>query len=224
MSEDAGASEHAQLADAPLTDVGQPRPVHGRRQRFAGAKWDVVTDRVELDADTVVDRDVVLHPGAVGIVALDDLDRVVLVRQYRHPVASLLWEIPAGLLDDPGESPWQTAVRELVEEAGLRAERWDTVLDLYSSPGMSSETLRVFLARGMSEVSEAERPVPKDEERDMVVTRVALDDVVEQIGRGRLHNALAVAGILAAEQARQRGWRGLRPPDDPWPGPDWGLS
>lgn len=219
MSEDTGAPEHT-----PLTDELRPKPVQERRQRFDGAKWDVVTDRVELDADTVVDRDVVLHPGAVGIVALDDLDRVVLVRQYRHPVASLLWEIPAGLLDDPDESPWQTAVRELVEETGLRAEHWDTVVDLYSSPGMSSETLRVFLARGLSEVSPDERPAPRDEERDMVVTRVALDALVEQIGRGQLHNALAVAGILSTERARQRGWRGLRPPDDPWPGPDWGLS
>lgn len=219
MSADAGTPE-----PSTLTDEQQPRPVRERRQRFDGAKWDVVTDRVELDADTVVDRDVVLHPGAVGIVALDDLDRVVLVRQYRHPVASFLWEIPAGLLDDPGESAWQTAVRELVEEAGLRAERWDTVVDLYSSPGMSSETLRVFLARGLSDVPAGERPAPRDEERDMVVTRVALDDLVEQIGRGHLHNALAVAGILATEQARRRGWSGLRPPDDPWPGPDWGLA
>lgn len=210
---------HAELSDEPHVV-----PVHARRLRVTGAKWDVVTDRVELDAATVVDRDVVIHPGAVGVVALDDDDQVVMLRQYRHPVASLLWEIPAGLLDDPGESPWQTAVRELVEEAGLRAERWDTVVDLYSSPGMSSETLRVFLARDLSEVPSDQRPTPTDEERDMLVTRVPLDALVEQIGRGQLHNALAVAGILATQEARRRGWHGLRPPDAPWPGPDWGLS
>ena len=79
--------------------------------------------RVELDADTVVDRDVVVHPGAVGVVALDADDQVVVLRQYRHPVAAHLWEIPAGLLDEPGESPWSTAQRELVEEAGLMAVR-----------------------------------------------------------------------------------------------------
>lgn len=189
---------------------------------MAGAKWSVVTDDVLLAADSVVSRDLVLHPGAVGVVALDDSEQVVLVRQYRHPVASQLWEIPAGLLDDPAESPWQTAVRELVEEAGLRAERWDTLLDLYSSPGMSSETLRVFLARGLSEVPTHERPPLTDEERDMVVARVPLQHVVEQIGRGALHNALAVVGILATEQARQRDWAGLLPVDHPWPGPDWG--
>lgn len=207
-----------------LRDEPQPRPVHERRHRVDGAKWSVVTDRVELDAETVVERDVVLHPGAVGVVALDDDDQVVMVRQYRHPVASLLWEIPAGLLDDPGESPWQTAVRELVEEAGLRAERWDTVLDLYSSPGMSSETLRVFLARGLTEVPQDERPAATDEEREMLVARVPLDALVEQIGRGQLHNALAVAGILATAQARGRRWQGLLPADHPWPGPDWGLD
>lgn len=206
-----------------LHDERAPRPVRQRMPRFRGAKWDVVTDEVELDGELVVERDVVLHPGAVGVVALDDGEQVVLVRQYRHPVASELWEIPAGLLDDPAESPWQTAERELVEEAGLRAEQWHTVLDLYSSPGMSSETLRVFLARGLVEVPASERPPVTDEEREMVVGRLPLTALVEQIGQGRLHNALAVAGILATDAARRSGWSDLRPADHPWPGPDWGL-
>lgn len=215
-------NQHDDLAQ--LHDEPQPSPVRERRARMDGAKWSVVTDQVALDPATVVERDVVLHPGAVGVVALDDDEQVVMVRQYRHPVAALLWEIPAGLLDDPAESPWQTAVRELVEEAGLRAGRWDTLLDLYSSPGMSSETLRVFLARDLVDVPAHQRPAATDEERDMLVTRVPLGEVVEQIGRGQLHNALAVAGILAAEQARARGWQGLLPVDHPWPGPDWGLA
>ena len=189
VSEDSGAPEHT-----PLTDEQQPRPVRERRQRVEGAKWDVVTDRVELDADTVVDRDVVLHPGAVGIVAIDDADHVVMVRQYRHPVASLLWEIPAGLLDDPGESPWQTAVRELVEEAGLRAERWDTVVDLYSSPGMSSETASrvpgTGSVRGVPGRASGADGRGAGHGRHPGCARF----LVEQIGRGQLHNALAVAG------------------------------
>ena len=207
-----------------IADEPAPHPVQARLRRFDGAKWSVVTDDVQLDADTRVLRDVVLHPGAVGIGALDAAERVVLVRQYRHPVAARLWEIPAGLLDDPTEAPWQTAMRELLEETGLRAERWDTLLDLYASPGMSSETLRVFLARGLSEVPVTDRPPLADEERHMVVARVPLHELVEQIGRGAVHNALAVAGILAAAEARRRDWQGLLPLDHPWPGPHWGVE
>lgn len=191
---------------------------------MSGAKWTVVTDRVELDADTAVDRDVVVHPGAVGVVALDSDDQVVVLRQYRHPVAAHLWEIPAGLLDEPGESPWSTARRELVEEAGLMASEWHTLVDLYSSPGMSSETIRVFLARGLSEVDPADRPPRTDEERDLVVARLGLPDLVHRVLAGHIHNSLAVAGLLAAAEARRAGWDSLLPPDHPWPGPSWALG
>jgi ADP-ribose pyrophosphatase len=199
-------------------DVPGSRSVASRALRYRGAKWDVVTDRVELDSDTEVARDVVVHPGAVGIVALDADERVTLIRQYRHPVAADLWEIPAGLLDEPGEPPWATAQRELIEEVGLVASTWHTLIDLYSSPGMSSETVRVFLAQGLSDVAPGERPEPKDEERFLLVRRVGLDDAVAHVMAGHIHNSLAVAGLLAAHEARREGWRTLRPFDDEWPG------
>ena len=85
-------------------------------------KWDVVTETVELDADTTVRRDVVVHPGAVGIVALDDADRLLLLRQYRHPVRSELWELPAGLLDVAGEDALQAAASRAVRR-GASARR-----------------------------------------------------------------------------------------------------
>ena len=207
----------------PLIDQPGSRPVVQRERRVRGAKWDVVTDRVQLDIDTEVARDLVLHPGAVGIVALDDDERVTVIRQYRHPVAADLWEIPAGLLDEPGESPVSTARRELVEEVGLVASTWHTVVDLYSSPGMSSETIRVFLARGLSDVDPAERPEPKDEERYLIVRRVRLDQAVDQVMSGRIHNSLAVAALLATAEARRQGWRSLRPADDLWPAPTWPM-
>ena len=205
----------------PLIDQPGSRPVVQREHRVRGAKWDVVTDRVQLDSDTEVARDLVLHPGAVGIVALDEEERVTLIRQYRHPVAADLWEIPAGLLDEPGEAPVVTAQRELVEEVGLAASTWHTVVDLYSSPGMSSETIRVFLARGLSEVDPADRPDVKDEERYLVVRRVRLDVAVDQLMAGRIHNSLAVAALLATAEARRQGWGSLRPADDRWPAPTW---
>ncbi len=207
-----------------VTDLVGSLPVTSRRERVVAAKWSVVTDRVELDPATSVDRDVVVHPGAVGIVALDQDDQVVVLRQYRHPVAAHLWEIPAGLLDEPGESPWSTAQRELVEEAGLLAAEWHTLIDLYSSPGMSSETIRVFLARGLSDVDPADRPPRTDEERDLVVARVDLADLVQRVLAGHIHNSLAVAGLLAAAESRRAGWGTLLPPDHPWPGPSWALG
>ena len=191
---------------------------------MVAAKWSVVTDRVALDPETVVNRDVVVHPGAVGVIALDPDDRVVVLRQYRHPVAAHLWEIPAGLLDEPGEPPWATAQRELVEEAGIRAEQWHTLIDLYSSPGMSSETIRVFLARGLSDADPADRPPPTDEERDLVVARVPLPELVRRVLAGHVHNSLAVAGLLAAAESQRNGWSSLLPADHPWPGPSWALG
>ncbi len=170
----------------------------------------MVTDSVELDGDVVVERDVVVHPGAVGIVALDDDERVVLIRQYRHAVQAQLWELPAGLLDEPGEDPLVGAQRELFEEAHLRADSWDLLIDLYSSPGMSSEVIRIFLARDLHEVAEHERHEQVDEERDMPSVRVPLDVACDLAMRGRIHNAMAVAGLLATERARASGWAGLR--------------
>jgi ADP-ribose pyrophosphatase len=217
-----GSSGASDISD--ISDLAGSLPVTSRRERVVGAKWSVVTDRVELDADTSVDRDVVVHPGAVGVVAIDENGQVVVLRQYRHPVAAHLWEIPAGLLDEPGESPWSTAQRELVEEAGLVADEWHTLIDLYSSPGMSSEMVRVFLARGLSAVDPAERPPRTDEERDLVVVRADLADLVERILAGHIHNSLAVAGLLAASESRRGGWRSLLPPDHPWPGPSRPLG
>ena len=209
------------VSDEPLVDMPGSREVLARTNRVRAAKWDIVTDQVRLDSETVVARDLVMHPGAVGIVALDDNDLVTLIRQYRHPVAAELWEIPAGLLDEPGEPPLRTAQRELVEEVGLTASTWHTVIDIYSSPGMSSETVRVFLARGLIAVDPALRPAPLDEERDLVVRQVHLDVAVEQVLAGGVRNSLAVVALLATAAARSAGWQRLLPADHPWPGPVW---
>lgn len=209
---------------APVSDEPGSLPVIERRDRLTAAKWQVVTDRVALDIDTVVQRDIVVHPGAVGVVALDDDDRVVMIRQYRHPVAAHLWEIPAGLLDEAGELPVDTARRELVEEVGLTATTWHTVIDLHASPGMSSETIRVFLARGLRDVDPALRPEPTDEERHLLVERHPLDRLVAAVMAGGVRNSLAVSALLAVAEARRNGWSSLRDPELPWPGASWGLD
>ena len=133
-----------------LRDAAEPRRILGSELLVRGRVWDVRRDTIELgDGQTVV-RDLVVHTGAVGVLALDEQGRLLLVRQYRHPVAMALWEPVAGLLDLPTEPPLEAARRELVEEAGLVAGRWDVLLDYESSPGGSSEALRLYLARGLA--------------------------------------------------------------------------
>lgn len=188
-------------------------PVRERWRRFAGAMFDVVTDRVEFPDGQLADRDYLRHVGAVGVVALDEAERVVLVRQYRHPVGRELWELPAGLADVAGESPLQVAVRELAEETDLRADRWDLLVDLHTSPGCSTERIRIYLARGLAPTGGTY--AREHEEATMTVTRIPLAAAVDMIFTGEITNASAVAGVLAAARARDDGWRRLRPVDHP---------
>jgi len=177
---------------------------------------DVRTDTVVMPDGGTATRDVVVHPGAVGIIALDDRDRVLLVQQYRHAVRHLLWEPPAGLLDEVGEDPLAAAQRELYEEAHQQAARWDVLLDAFTSPGLTDEAVRVYLAR---DVRDAERPRHDgvDEERDMPVAWFDLEEAVAAALCGDMHNPMAIMGVLAAHYGRQHNWDTLRPADAPWP-------
>ncbi len=203
------------MTSAP-TDSPAPRPVVDRTERFSGLRWSVRTDHVALPHGETVVRDYVVHPGAVGIIALDEADRVLLIQQYRHPVGYLLWEPPAGLMDLAGESPLATAQRELVEEAGLLADEWHVLADWFNSPGGSSEAFRCFLARGIRDVPGG-RPPGTGEEADLPATWVPLAEAVDLVLAGELANPTSVTGILAAAAARGRGWAGLRSPDCAWP-------
>lgn len=183
---------------------------------FAGRVIRVRTDRLRMPDGTESDRDIVVHPGAVAVVALDDADRVVLVRQFRQPVGRLLEELPAGLLDVDGEPALTAAQRELYEETALRADEWLVLLDLLSSPGMTDEAMRVYLARGLHEVGAQERHVGEHEEATMTLRRVPLDEARDDVFAGRITNASAVAGILACLIARIDGFASLRPADSRW--------
>jgi ADP-ribose pyrophosphatase len=194
-----------------------PRPVRRSEHLLTGMVWDVVRDSVDLGEAGVVRREFIQHPGAVGILALDEQDRVAVVDQYRHPVGMVLWEIPAGLLDIAGEPPVTCAQRELAEEADLVAQEWHVLADFMNSPGGTSEAFRCFLARGLSDVPEADRHARHGEELAMQVHWVALDELRDDILAGRLHSPSLVVGVLAACAAREQGWRTLRPADAPWP-------
>jgi ADP-ribose pyrophosphatase len=176
----------------------------------------VRTDKVRFPDGQLAERDVVIHPGAVAVLTLDDADRILMIRQYRHPVGRLLWEIPAGLRDVAGEAPWATAQRELAEEAGYRARDWRVLADYYSSPGYSTERLRIFLARDPEPIPAAERDfVPEHEEAHLLLSWLPLDEAVRKFFAGELHNGPAALAILAAYAARPQGYDQLRPADAP---------
>ena len=171
-------------------------------------------DQVVMPGGRVAQREIVEHPGAVAIVALHDDASVMMIDQYRHAVGRRLRELPAGLLDTAGEEPVSTARRELVEEVGCTAQEWSVLVDVVSSPGFSDEAVRVFLARGLTEIG---RPAGgDDEEADLSVVRVPLTDAVRQVLAGEIVNASTVAGLLAA-QAVLAGMAQPRPVDASWP-------
>jgi 8-oxo-dGTP pyrophosphatase MutT (NUDIX family) len=157
-------------------------------------------------------REVVHHPGAVAVVAIDDQDRVVMLRQYRHPVGEYLWELPAGLRDVDGEPPVEAARRELAEEVRLAAERWSLLTTQYPSPGFCDELVLLYLAEGLSDAELPDGFTAEHEELDMTVERVPLADAVQWVFDGKVRNSLAVIGLLAAAHVRMSSPR-LRPVD-----------
>jgi 8-oxo-dGDP phosphatase len=175
------------------------------------------SDVIRAPDGAAFSRQVLEHPGAVAVVALDDASRVLVIRQYRHPVGRLLWEIPAGLRDVAGEPLLSTAQRELLEETGYRARDWDVLADFFTSPGISTEQIRVFLARGLTLVPQSGRGgyVPQHEEAHLLVTWVPLDEAVTRFLAGELHNGVTGVGILSAQAAIRSGFAALRRADAP---------
>jgi ADP-ribose pyrophosphatase len=181
---------------------------------------------VAMSDGSVAERDVVDHPGAVAVVALDESDsgnvRVVTVTQYRHPTGQRLTELPAGLLDVHGEPALDAAKRELAEEADLSAQNWYVLLDLYTSPGMTNEAVRVYLARNLQLTARPTEFELVHEEVSMTVAHTPLSSLLREVYAGKLTNAIAVAGILAAARVVDAGVDGagqelLREPNAPWP-------
>lgn len=190
-------------------------PTASTVEEFHGRVWGVRTDDVIFEAQTVA-RNYVVHFGAVAVVALDADDRVLLIQQYRHPLAARTWEIPAGLLDVPGEDPFATIQRELAEEAGYRADTWSILTDYATTPGGSTEIIRIYCARDLTELPE--RPhTDEAEEQDMPRMFLELDTLRDAILAGQVANTSLVVGALAACAARDTGWRSLRPADSAWP-------
>ncbi|GAA2847545.1 NUDIX hydrolase [Streptosporangium fragile] len=199
-----------------IRDVPEEWKTVSSAEHFRGRVITAVTDAVVMRDGEVVNRDYVRHPGSVAVVALDDRGRVLMIRQYRHPVRRLLWELPAGLRDVEDEPLHVGAARELAEEAGYRAATWHTLVDAFTSPGMTDERTRIFLARDLEPIPEGELDfVHRHEEADMPVAWIPLSEAVRRAMAGMIHNSQAVAGILAAYAASADGFASLRPADAP---------
>src|SRR5690606_1813567 len=162
-----------------------------------GWVWDVRSDRVAYGDGEMV-REYVAHTGAVAVVALDDQGRVLLIQQYRHPIRHRDWELPAGLLDIPGEDPLLAAQRELAEEADVTADHWVHLVASWTTPGGTDEMIHIYLATGIASAETAHRR--EDEEADIRVEWVPLSDAADAVLAGRMHNGILSIGVLATER------------------------
>ena len=197
-----------------IEDAAESWPVIASEPLLKNWLISVRNDTVRLPDNNQAERTVVTHPGAVAILALDDAERVLMIRQYRHPVGRELWEIPAGLRDADGETPLQTAHRELREETGYRASQWHMLLDYFSSPGYSTERIRIFLARGVEQAADNGYQ-RQQEEKYIVADWVPLTEATRLALAGKLHSGPAIAGVLAGYTASTQGFAGLRPATAP---------
>jgi ADP-ribose pyrophosphatase len=202
----------------------RPWPVAGSDVKLKNWLLTVRSDKVEMPDQSHAERTVVTHPGAVAILAVDDDNRVLMIKQYRHPVGRELWELPAGLRDVDGEPALETARRELLEETGWKAGEWHTLVDYYTSPGFTDERIRVFLARdlaqaggdgghGASENGAGDKA--PDEETYIVTEWVPLREAVRLALAGKLHSGPAIAGVMSGYAAWAEGFAGLRPGEAP---------
>lgn len=201
-----------------LTDVQLSWPVESSTVLAEGTITKYVQDQVITPSGHLITREYLKHPGSVGVIALDEHERVALVRQYRHPVRHRLIEPPAGLLDVGDEGYLPAMQRELAEEVGLAAGSWAVLVDLFTTPGILGESLRIYLARDLQPVDGPDGYIPQGEEAHMDVVWASLNDLAEAVLDGRLHNPTVVAGVLATWTARQRdGFVSLRPANAAWP-------
>ncbi len=199
-------------------DSAESWPVTRHQVLATGSVCDFVEDDISTPNGEQITRQYITHPGAVGVMALDEQNRIAVVDQYRHPVAMKLIEPPAGLLDVAGEDYLVTAQRELAEEALLAAATWRVLVDVVTTPGGCEESIRMFLACDLSPAPRPEGFVVEGEEAHMDIHWVDLEAVVEAIYAGQIQSPSMITGALALHGALRDGrMDSLRAPDAPWP-------
>jgi 8-oxo-dGDP phosphatase len=202
------------VSGAPFEDIPESWPVDSSKEVFRNWLVTVRNDQVRMPGNHLAERSVVTHPGAVAVVAVDSGGRALMIRQYRHPVGRVMWELPAGLRDHDGEPLAKAASRELAEETGYQAGAWHSLVDYFPSPGYTTERLRIFLARDLALAGD--NGFVREHEEALIVTDwLPLADAPAAILAGKLHNGATLVGLLAAHAAWSRGFTGLRPADAP---------
>ena len=161
-------------------------------RRYSGLVIDVDVETVTLPDGQQLELEIIQHPGGAAVVAVDAGMRVCLLRQYRHIAADWLWELPAGKIDD-GEAPLLTAQRELSEEAGLKAERWQELGSIYSSPGVFKEVVHLYLAQGLEQTATAHEAGEVIE-----VEWLDLQQAIDWAQDGQIVDAKTVIGLFRA--------------------------
>ena len=172
-------------------------------QAFIGKIWNIVRKTFKFQ-DEVLVREFIAHRGAVAVLALNEKDEVLLIKQYRAPVNEYLYEMPAGLRDHDGEDDLVAAKRELAEETDYQATDWSHLHSFYTTPGSSSEVIEIFLARGLSKTEvEFERT---GEEKGMVPIWVPFEKVLKAVSSSKLKSPTLVVAVLSlAAQRNQNG-------------------
>jgi ADP-ribose pyrophosphatase len=182
------------MAKSAGTKLKQAR-VLSSRISYQGPVFSVTTDQVEEPGGVRARRDVIRHSGSIVVLAVDDAarktePRILLERQYRHAAQSMMWELPAGRIDD-GETALTAAKRELLEETGYSARHWKRILHFYVSPGFLDETMTIYLARGL----QAGEARPEADER--IATRFfGLSEARRMALHGRIRDAKTICGVL----------------------------
>ncbi|BDS50595.1 NUDIX domain-containing protein [Rhodoluna lacicola] len=161
---------------------------------FNGKIWDVVSETFDYQGQKLV-REFVAHPGAVAVIALNEQQEILLIKQYRHPVREYLWEVPAGLLDMPGESRLEAAKRELLEETGYIANDWQGLIEFHTTPGGNDETISIFLAKDLR--LQGHDFELEGEEVDLEVRWVPLADALSSVMQSQMRSPSAGYGIMA---------------------------
>ncbi len=171
----------------------------GERAAWQGRRMGVAIAEVEGPDGDRFEREIIHHPGAVGVVPLHDDGTVTLVHQYRVAIGGDMWEIPAGLRDVTDEPTADTARRELAEEAGLRAGRMEHLVKFHNSAGFSDEAVVVYLATELAEVDDDRQGI---EEQHMLVERMPLDDALAMVDDGQITDAKTVIALLTLARRR----------------------
>jgi len=157
---------------------------------YEGRIINVRVDTVELPNKKYSKREIVEHPGAVGIVAITQDKKIILVKQFRKPVEKTLLEIPAGKLE-PNEDPRNCATRELEEETGFASDNIKKLMEFYTTPGFSNEVMHIYLAENLREGN-----VNLDEDENIEIVKLPIEEVVDMIRNGQIKDAKTIVGVL----------------------------